>query len=136
LEKLVKINMNRMGIYIVTLNNEELISVNANDKRVADKAIKVNKFNCKVGKAKDLEKRKKNYFRTFGKENVNFTVLSYTTEIDIVEKQILKKLDNHRIKGRTGRKNEWLQNITSESVIENVCKVLIENGYNCIGSKF
>jgi hypothetical protein len=39
------------GIYIVTLNNPHPISVNANDRRVADRAIKVTKDNCKVGKA-------------------------------------------------------------------------------------
>ena len=36
------------GIYIVTLNNEEPISVNAQDQRIAHKAIKVTKANTHV----------------------------------------------------------------------------------------
>lgn len=62
----------KSGIYIVTLNNDQPISVNANDPRIADKAIKVTKKNCKIGKAKDLIDRKKNYFKVFGEHNVNF----------------------------------------------------------------
>jgi hypothetical protein len=36
------------GLYIVTLRNDEPISVNANDPRIADKAIKVTRANCRV----------------------------------------------------------------------------------------
>lgn len=39
----------KSGIYLATLYNDEPISVNANDRRVADRAIKVHKRNCKVG---------------------------------------------------------------------------------------
>ena len=60
------------GIYIVTLNNEEPISVNANDPRIAHKAIKVTRTNCKFGKARNLKAREKYYFKTFGEHNVNF----------------------------------------------------------------
>ena len=64
------------GIYLVTLNNEFPISVNAHDPRISEKCIKVNKSNCKIGKAKNLESREKNYFTTFGMQNVNFRVLA------------------------------------------------------------
>ena len=36
------------GLYIVTLRNDEPISVNANDPRIADKAIKVTRANCRL----------------------------------------------------------------------------------------
>jgi hypothetical protein len=34
-----------------------------------------------------------------------------------VEKAVLAKLDQHRIRGRTGRKNEWLEGIGAEEVL-------------------
>ena len=64
------------GIYLVTLLNEIPISVNAHDPRIAHKGIKVDKTNCKIGKAKNLEAREKNYFKTFKEDNVNFRLLA------------------------------------------------------------
>ena len=116
------------GLYIVTLNNDEPISVNANDPRMADKAIKVNKANCKFGRAKNLSAREKNYFKVFGEHNVNFKPLVRLEEINIAEKAILKRLDNYRIRGRTGRKNEWLKNISPENVEEIVFSTLKKKG--------
>ena len=106
------------GLYLVTLNNWEPISVNAQDLRVADKAIKVTRANCKFGKAKNLEGRKRNYFKTFGEHNVNFMPVVKLVEIDAVEKEILIRLKDYRIKGRTGLMNEWLQHIAPEQVID------------------
>ena len=37
-------------------------------------------------------------------------------EIDEAEKAILKMLGEYRIRGRTGRKNEWLENINPSEV--------------------
>lgn len=119
-------NVINSGIYIVTLNNEEFISVNSQNKKIAHKTISVNKNNCKVGKAKNFDLRKKNYFKTFGQHNVNFKVLAYLNEIDNAEKMILKELDIFRIKGQTGRKNEWLQNISPKKV-EEIVGLLIKN---------
>ncbi len=39
---------------------------------------------------------------------------------------ILKELDIFRIKGQTGRKNEWLQNISPKKV-EEIVGLLIKN---------
>ena len=64
------------GVYIVSLNNTSPISVNAHDARIAHKCIKVDMTNCKIGKAKNLEAREKNYFKTFKEDNVNFRVLA------------------------------------------------------------
>ncbi len=124
------------GLYIVTLNNYEPISVNANDPRIADKAIKVTRDNCKFGKAKNLEGRRKNYYKTFGEENVNYYPIVQMMEITSAEKEILKVLDEFRMKGRTGRKNEWLENILPNQV-ENVVLSVLEKGsyeYKEIGS--
>ncbi len=103
---------NNIGLYIVTLTNEVPISVNAHDPRLAEKAIKVNKSNLKFGKAKDFDLRKKNYFKTFGEANVNFRPFIAMDEIDLAEKLILKNLDPYRVRGNTGKKNEWLTGIT------------------------
>jgi hypothetical protein len=126
------------GIYIVTLNNLEPISVNAQDPRIAHKVIKVTKANCKVGKAKNLNGREKNYYKTFGEENVNFYPVAKLKDIESIEKQILSALDIYRIKGRTGRKNEWLQDITPEVAVNIVLSVIELSGekYELLYSKF
>ena len=123
-----KSGLMKSGLYLVTLNNEEPISVNANDPRIADKAIKVTKANCKFGRAKNLAVREKGYFKVFGEHNVNFKPLVQLEEIDIAEKAILKCLDNYRIRGRTGRKNEWLKNISPETVEAIVFSTLKKTG--------
>ena len=115
---------NYSGLYIVTLNNKNPISVNANDPRNAEKSIKVTRENCKFGKAKNLNVREKNYISTFGKENVNYFPIVKVSEIDEIEKTILKSLNEYRIKGRTGMKNEWLQNISPEKVENIIIDVL------------
>ena len=114
------------GIYLVTLLNEIPISVNAHDPRIAHKCIKVDKTNCKIGKAKILEERKKNYFKTFKEDNVNFRVLAKLglSDIKIAEKAILTELDQFRIRGSTGRANEWLQNICPDDAIRIVVQIL------------
>lgn len=112
------------GIYLVTLNTERLISVNANDPRIAEECIKVNRDNCKFGKAKNLENRRKNYFKTFGKENVNFVVLATLENIEMAERAKLIELEQFRIRGSTGRKNEWLEGIAPSKVVEIVFSTL------------
>ena len=116
------------GIYLVTLNNAIPISVNAHDPRIAHKCIKVDKKNCKIGKAKNLEARKKNYFKTFKEHNVNFSVLARLglADIEIAEKAILTELNQFRIRGSTGRANEWLQNICPDDAIKIVVQILKE----------
>ena len=116
------------GLYLVTLNNWEPISVNAQDPRISDKAIKVTRANCKFGKAKNLEARKKNYYKTFGEHNVNFTPVAKLVEIEAVEKEILGRLEDYRIEGRTGRMNEWLQHIAPEQVIDIAVGAIRESG--------
>jgi hypothetical protein len=114
------------GIYIVTLNNEEPISVNAQDLRIAHKSIKVTKANCKFGKAKSLKGRKKNYFKTFGEHNVNFMPVALVKDFADAEKAVLARLDQYRMRGRTGRKNEWLEKISAEDVLRVVLGTLEE----------
>lgn len=120
----------KSGLYIVTLNNEVPISVNAQDSRIADKTIKVTKANCKFGKARNLESREKNYHKTFGKDNVKFIPIAKLAEIQKLEKTILGALDNYRIRGRSGRKNEWLQGIKPEEVLKIALFHIEQSGVN------
>jgi hypothetical protein len=114
------------GIYIVSLNNHEPISVNAQDPRIADKAIKVTKANCKFGRAQSLKGREKYYFKTFGEHNANFMPVARIEDFAQAEKAVLARLDQYRIRGRTGRKNEWLEGISAEDVLGVVLSTLEE----------
>lgn len=116
----------KSGLYIVTLTNKHPISVNANDPRLAAKCIMVNRENCKFGKAKNLDTRKKNYEKVFGSEHVVFRPLALLMEIKAAEKAVLRNLDPFRMRGLTGRKNEWLERINPAEVIEIVYRVLKE----------
>jgi hypothetical protein len=59
-------------LYLVTLLNTLPISVNAHDARMAHRCIHVTRVNCKVGKARRLEFRERNYAKTFVSHNVVF----------------------------------------------------------------
>lgn len=108
--------MSDVGLYIVTLNNETPISVNANDPRIAHKCIHVTRVNCKFGKAKSLARRRENYFKVFGPANVNFRPIALTTDIGQAERLVLAALGQWRVRGTTGRKNEWLVGIVEAEV--------------------
>lgn len=108
--------MSDVGLYIVTLNNEQPISVNANDARIAHKCIFVSRVNCKFGKAKSLSRRRDDYCKVFGTENVNFKPIALTQDIGLAERLVLKALGAWRVRGNTGRKNEWLVGIAAAEV--------------------
>ena len=110
------------------MNNIEPISVNANDPRVADKAIKVTKSNCKFGKAKSLKARERSYLKVFGEENVTFIPIALMDDFALAEKAVLAKLGRYRMRGRTGRKNEWLEGIDAKAVLEVVLHTLDDLG--------
>jgi hypothetical protein len=121
---------NAAGVYIVTLRNEVPISVNAHDPRVAGRAIAVTRANCKFGKARNLDARRKNYERTFGAENVNFFPIAEIKDIAGVERRVLARLRDFRVRGATGRKNEWLVGIAAFEVERIVIATLIEGGFH------
>lgn len=107
-----ELGVTRAGLYVVTLNNEHPIPVNANDLRLASTCILASRLNCKVGKAKNLCRRARNYCDVFGADNVNFRTIALTQEIAVAERLVLKALAQWRVRGTTGRKNEWLLGIT------------------------
>ena len=120
--------MRDSGLYIVALNNEQPISVNAHDPRIAARCIKVSRLNCKVGKAASLAGRERNYWKTFGAGNVPFTPVAYVHGIAVAERIVLTHLSPWRVRGLTGRKNEWLVGIEPVEVQRIVLAVLAESG--------
>jgi hypothetical protein len=120
--------MSDTGLYIVTLNNDQPISVNANDPRIAHKCIRVSQLNCKFGKAKNLARRRNNYCKVFGSENVNFRAIAFTSDIARAEKLVLAALGAWRVRGATGRKNEWLAGITDSEIESLALNTLIAAG--------
>lgn len=117
------------GLYLVTLHNETPISVNANDPRIAPRCIHVTREHCKVGKARRLDARKRNYDAVFGVHNVAFRVLARLPDIGPAERAILARLDPWRVRGLTGRRNEWLAGIAPGDVEIHVFAALREHGF-------
>jgi hypothetical protein len=108
--------MDCAGLYIVALSNEEPISVNAHDPRFAGKCIEVNRQHCKFGKARNLRLRRKNYVTCFGAAFVDFRPILLLQEILLAERLVLAQLSKWRVRGTTGRRNEWLHGITPVEV--------------------
>jgi hypothetical protein len=103
------------GIYVVSLSNEHPISVNANRPH-ADRCIFVTRANCKFGRAENLARRYRDYVRTFGACYVAFEVVVLTDSHAQLEAAVATRLQDFRVRGLTGRLNEWLVGITPESV--------------------
>jgi hypothetical protein len=104
------------GVYVVTLTNTHPISVNADRPAIADRCIKVTRENCKFGKARDLHVRRGNYIKTFGVENVRFHSLAAVDNPELVEAIVGTTLWQYRIRGTSGRPNEWLAGISPSDV--------------------
>lgn len=101
----------RPGLYFVRLRGDELVSVNDNDPKRRDRCIKVNSANSKYGKAVDLRSRLAAYCRTFGESRVRFDVLVLHDDPDLIERELHACFLPYRMRGSTGRRNEWLENI-------------------------
>ena len=106
------------GIYIVTLTNSHPISVNAQNRAIAERCIKVTAAHCKVGRAKSFQRRERTYWRTFGREHVIFRPIAVMSDPQIAERAILATLEKWRICGRKGHRTEWLEGIESEDAVQ------------------
>lgn len=106
----------RSGLYIVTLRNHEPISVNRGNRRIEHRCIRVTRENCKFGKARDFAARRAGYLRVFGEENVSFVALFGTEDIANAERVALAELAPWRLRGRSGRRNEWLAGVAPGEV--------------------
>ena len=91
------------GVYVVTLLNEHLISVNADRPAIAERCIKVNREHCKFGKALNLQTRRSNYLKTFGVEYVRFYPIAAIEQPAVIESLVASYLLPYRMRGLTGR---------------------------------
>jgi len=116
------------GIYIVTLNNEELISTQAHDRRFDSKnPLKVNRTNRKFGKADDFNGRERQgYCRTFGERNVNFIPIASVKRIDLkqAEDAVKNALSHWRLRSPANRLTEWTSGISEKEMIQEILSVL------------
>ena len=120
------------GLYLVTLNNETPISVNAGDHRVAQRAIQVRRGDIKVGKSENLTRRHGNYVRNFGRDHVNFSVLAYIpggkSDRDRAESVVFECFRPFRIRGVTGRLNEWMTGVSASGARAMALEALRDSG--------
>jgi hypothetical protein len=77
----------------------------------------VNCFNVKIGKARDLCVRERDYWRTFGLDNVLFRVIAITSDIEAAETAILRSLKSYRKLSPKGARMDWLERISVDSAI-------------------
>jgi hypothetical protein len=122
------IGMDCPGLYVVALRNDEPISVNAQDPHIAERCIKVSREHCKFGKARNLRLREKNYLKTFGRAFVDFRAIALLDEIALAERLVLARLSAWRVRGTTGRRNEWLHGITPVEVERIALSTLARSG--------
>ena len=52
----------------------------------------------------------------FGAGNVNFRIIALTADIGAAERIVLDALGQWRVRGATGRKNEWLVGVDGDEV--------------------
>ncbi len=103
------------GLYIVVLRNEEPIPVNCGDARIESRRIRVTRDHCKFGKTNDFGCRHLAYERVFGAATVDFAPLFALEDIARAERTVLVELAPWRLRGRSGRRNEWLGGFSAEA---------------------
>lgn len=101
------------GIYIVQLLNDAPMPV-TRDPRYVKQCAEVNKLNIKVGKARNFDIRRSNYWKDFDVHNVIFEKIAVLEDIKTAEKVILRALKKYRKLSLKGGKLEWLEGITYE----------------------
>ena len=117
------------GIYVAQPVREDLVPV-TRDPRYTDTCARVNCFNVKVGKAKSLSGRKKNYIKDFDEDNIVFTPLLVTEDFHLAETIILQHLSAHRKRSPKGRPMDWLERISMEDTVDAVFEALDRAGHD------
>lgn len=117
------------GLYIVRLLNEEPMPV-TRDPRHVDTCARVTSANLIVGKAHNLEARRKGFWRDLDAENVLFEPLALvdTRYLVFAKKSALASLQEYRMAGTKGRDIHWLEGISYEDAKARVFHALDEAG--------
>lgn len=111
------------GLYIVRIQNINPMPVTRDTRYVAVCAT-VDSSNIKVGKAKDFDTRRENYYKDFDQENVLFEPLVATTDFQKAEAIALIALKGFRKLSPKGGKLEWLEGISYEDTKRRVLSAL------------
>jgi len=98
------------------------------DKRYVDTCARIDSQNVKVGKAKNLATRQKNYWKDFDEENVVFVPLAILEDIQRAETAILRHVRNYRKRSPKGGLMDWLENIDLETAAKEVFIALDNEG--------
>ena len=125
------------GIYVAVLLTENLMPV-TRDQRYVATCARVNNTHVKIGKAKNFERRKLNYWADFDQENVDFVPIARLQDIDTAETAIKSRLDRYRLRSPKGGKMDWLERIDPVTVVRTAYAVLDEDGfdYEMIANRF
>jgi hypothetical protein len=113
------------GIYVATLRSNELVPV-TQDTRYVQTCGRVNCSNVKVGKARNLALRERDYWKDFGADNVSFVAIAITQEKEIqaAETAVLRRLRTFRKRSPKGGMMDWLQDIAVDEAIAMVHEAL------------
>lgn len=120
------------GLYFVRLSGDELISVNHNDLKRRDRCIMVNSRNSKYGIAQNLKSRYLSYCRTFGRQRVQFVVLGHAATPAAIESKLHQHFSNYRMRGLSGRQNEWLAGIDPDVAFQQALEIFDQHDVSSI----
>ena len=111
LAKSQKVDLQSPGIYTVMFRGQDdEVSSYGNDKRRVANGIPLKRGFIKIGKAKNLMERYKNYESSFGIKNIVFCPLFNSSEIDGHENRLKQLFDIYRIRNpKTNRRLEWMR---------------------------
>ena len=115
------------GIYVARPLRDDLVPV-TRDIRYVDSCAMVNCKNVKVGKAKNLAARERNYHKDFDVENILFVPLLITDEIRRAESAVLAHLRAYRLRSPKGALMDWLEGISLEDAIRAIFDTLDKEG--------
>jgi hypothetical protein len=101
------------GLYVAQPKSLGLVPV-TRDPRYVENCARVNCTNVKVGKARNLALREKNYHKDFGPENIVFIPLLLTDDIQGAETAVLRELHRYRKRSPKGGLMDWLEGISLE----------------------
>ncbi|MEZ5462623.1 hypothetical protein [Dokdonella sp.] len=115
------------GIYVAQPVRMEPVPVSRDPRYIATCA-RVNCRNVKVGKARNLASRRRDYVRDFGQDNISFYPLLATEESGRAESLILHGLKAYRMRSPKGGLMDWLSGVSMEAVMAAVFSTLDEAG--------
>ena len=114
------------GLYIVQPTNVEPICSYRGDKRREGSGTPIKVGCIKFGMAKNLDRRRKNYEKTFGKHNIFFAPIVYSSLSHKIERAVKIQVKASRIRSPKNRPLEWLTDISFQTLKQQILDVAIK----------